>query len=190
MLDFPLAKGKILGKGDVKNRSISLFSEVYIAQLKTMNRYSNKPMHLQVPKERTCENAGIEPHWCACLSWHELQPGEDAIAQKAAIALVDRINQETQANRKICTNLQLQKLLWAGRFQPHKGLLQFQKNADLDGFKADLSAHTEVTQLLYQVINGPTASIYFITGSLLLALDIDIKPSHAGPWGDIIARTA
>jgi hypothetical protein len=126
-------------------------------------------MHLQVPKERTCENAGIEPHWCACLSWHELQPGEDAIAQKAAIALVDRINQETQANRKICTNLQLQKLLWAGRFQPHKGLLQFQKNADLDGFKADLSAHTEVTQLLYQVIYGPTASIYFITGSLHLA---------------------
>jgi Protein of unknown function (DUF229) len=104
-----------------------------------------------VPKERTCENAGIEPHWCACLSWHELRPGEDAIAQKAAIALVDRINQETQATRKICANLQLHKLMWAGRFQPHKGLLQFQKNADLDGFKADLSAHTEVTQLLYQV---------------------------------------
>ncbi|XP_065337765.1 uncharacterized protein LOC135938133 [Cloeon dipterum] len=131
ILDFPPARGLNFGLGSVKNRSISLFSEV--------------------PKERTCENAGIEAHWCACLSWHELKPGEDAIAQKAAIALVDAINRETQNYRKMCHNLLLSRLSWAGRFQPHKGLLQFQKNADMDGFVPDLSAHTEVTQLLYQV---------------------------------------
>ncbi|XP_059486350.1 uncharacterized protein LOC132202977 [Neocloeon triangulifer] len=131
ILNFPPAHGNNFGTGSVKNRSISLFSEV--------------------PKERTCENAGIEPHWCACLSWHELRPGEDLIAQKAAIALIDAINRETQPTRKICHNLILNRLSWAGRFQPHKGLLQFQKNADLDGFVPDLSAHTDVTQLLYQV---------------------------------------
>jgi len=132
---------------------------------------------VKVPKERTCEEAGIEAHWCACLSWHELRPGEDAIAQKAAIAVVDLINHETQSNRKICSNLLLAQLSWAGRFQPHKGLLQFQKNADLDGFVPDLSAHTEVTQLLYQVKNlWEPIERYVISSKIPAQVKVKVKP--------------
>ena len=106
---------------------------------------------VQVPRERTCEDAGIEPHWCACLAWRELASGEDPLAQQAAEALVASINKDLESAGQLCSPLRLSSLLWAGRFQPHSGLLQFRKNADMDGFVADLSAHTEVSQLLYQV---------------------------------------
>ncbi|KAF4521483.1 hypothetical protein B566_EDAN001780 [Ephemera danica] len=119
VLNFPPTNGKSLGKGDIRNRSISLFSEV--------------------PRERTCVDAGIEPHWCACLAWHELKSGEDPLAMRAAEALVDSMNKETEITRDLCAPLHLSSLQWAGRFQPHTSLLQFKKNADIDGFKPDLS---------------------------------------------------
>jgi hypothetical protein len=87
------------------------------------------------------------------LAWHELKAGEDPLAQRAAEALVDSMNKETESLRSLCAPLRLSRLAWSGRFQPHTGLLQFRKNADVDGFVADLSAHTEVSQLLYQVSN-------------------------------------
>lgn len=41
--------------------------------------------------ERTCVDAYIEPHWCACLDWEKIDP-MDSVIQKAAVYLVDIIN--------------------------------------------------------------------------------------------------
>ncbi|XP_046393136.1 uncharacterized protein LOC124161034 [Ischnura elegans] len=126
------------GKGSLRNRSISLFKEV--------------------PSERTCSDASIEAHWCACLSWEELPVSSLSLvanplstAALAANALVDYINKLTEGHRTRCHPLKTAKLVWAAKLLPGGGLLHFRKNADTDGFVPDLSAQTEVTQEIYQV---------------------------------------
>ena len=37
----------------------------------------------KVPENRTCTDAAIEPHWCACLQWRVISP-ETPIVQRAA----------------------------------------------------------------------------------------------------------
>ncbi|KAG8232427.1 hypothetical protein J437_LFUL012858 [Ladona fulva] len=126
------------GKGSLRHRSISLFKEV--------------------PLERTCSDAAIEAHWCACLSWEELPPASLSLtasplstAAQAAHALIDYINRLTEGHRSSCHILKIDKLLWAARLVPGSGLLHFRKNADTDGFVPDLSAKTSISHELYQV---------------------------------------
>jgi hypothetical protein len=57
----------------------------------------------------------------------------------------------TEPYRNTCAELQLERIQWAAKLVPNEGLLRFQKNADIDGFVADLSAHTVVTQEVYQL---------------------------------------
>jgi hypothetical protein len=45
----------------------------------------------------------------------------------------------------------VERIQWAAKLVPSEGLLRFYKNADIDGFVADLSAHTVVTQEVYQL---------------------------------------
>ncbi|XP_063234136.1 uncharacterized protein LOC134537536 isoform X4 [Bacillus rossius redtenbacheri] len=117
-------------KGDIRNRSISLFKEV--------------------PLERTCANAFIEPHWCACLEWQEVSLHDDMV-KKAAKAVVKFINEYTSEQEDLCAPLYLDKVTWAARLVPNHQLLNFRRNADMDGFVADLSAHTPVAQEVYQL---------------------------------------
>lgn len=53
--------------------------------------------------------------------------------------------------RNACAELQLERIQWAAKLVPNEVLLRFHKNADIDGFVADLSAHTAVTQEVYQL---------------------------------------
>lgn len=118
------------GFGNVKDRGISLFKEI--------------------PKSRTCQDADIEAHWCACLSWEPVST-DDATVVGASRAVVDYINHLTEYKRTECAALSLQKIAWAGKYIPTEGLLQFKKTADYDGFVPDLSDRTTVDYELYQV---------------------------------------
>lgn len=83
--------------------------------------------------------------------------------KKAANAIVDRINEYTNADRSLCHALSLFNITWAGTLQPRQSLLKFKQNRDLDGFLADLSSTTtKVTKELYQlqVIVQPGLSIF------------------------------
>jgi len=41
--------------------------------------------------ERTCADAYIEPHWCACLDWQEINL-HDTLVVKAADTFLDFMN--------------------------------------------------------------------------------------------------
>ncbi|XP_064086260.1 uncharacterized protein LOC135201342 isoform X1 [Macrobrachium nipponense] len=116
--------------GQITERAISLFS--------------------QVPTSRTCADAFIEPHWCACLSWEPVQVEEERV-QRAAQALVHYINTFTASHRSLCQELTLDKITWAGRLLPNKGLLSYKHSADMDGFVPDLSDSTAVSEVVFQV---------------------------------------
>ena len=64
------------------------------------------------------------------------------------VLVFDRL---TESHRNACSELQLERIQWAAKLVPNEGLLRFHKNADIDGFVADLSAHTVVTQEVYQL---------------------------------------
>jgi len=64
------------------------------------------------------------------------------------VLVLDRL---TESHRNACAELQLERIQWAAKLVPSEGLLRFRKNADIDGFVADLSAHTVVTQEVYQL---------------------------------------
>lgn len=104
-----------------------------------------------IPKERTCADAYIEPHWCSCLSLQYLNTTSEAV-KRAANAVVDKINIYTSEDRRLCHILSLSNITWAGKLQPRKTLLKFKRNRDLDGYIADLSStSTKIIKELYQL---------------------------------------
>lgn len=103
-----------------------------------------------IPKNRSCADAYIEPHWCSCLSLSPLNVSSE-LTQRAAKAIVDRINAYTNDERTICHELTLSGVTWVGKLVPHQTLLQYKKNRDLDGYIADLSSTTNIPTELYQL---------------------------------------
>ncbi|XP_001359906.2 uncharacterized protein [Drosophila pseudoobscura] len=118
-----------------------------------------------IPTNRSCADAYIEPHWCACLNWRPLQLNDtqySGVILKAAQSIVDTINAATAEQRKFCVPLDLLRVNWALRLQPHKELLQFKTNSDRDGFLADMTGQTEVHDEMYQLqlVTQPGNGLY------------------------------
>lgn len=89
------------GDADTSQRDISLFDKI--------------------PLTRTCADAFIEPHWCACLSWQEIPPTEDTVVA-AANSFIGFLNSYTQDHRNICEILKLDKIIWSARLLPTDGI--------------------------------------------------------------------
>lgn len=118
------------GIADISKRAVSLFSKI--------------------PEERSCAHAYIEPHWCACLDWKTVNVS-NPIVERLGATLVNTLNNYTNDHRDICEVLWISKILWATKITPNKNLLRFNRNADIDGFVADLSAKMEVKMDTYQI---------------------------------------
>ena len=116
--------------GSLKNRGISLFKEI--------------------PSSRTCANAGIEMHWCACLNWKDADKSSSYVIS-AANHLVRTINQMTSQQRYNCEELKLDVITEAGVFQPHEKLLKFRKSFDSDGRNGDFSDKMEAAEVFFQL---------------------------------------
>ncbi|CAH1780947.1 unnamed protein product [Owenia fusiformis] len=112
------------------NRGISLFQEI--------------------PKARSCQDADIEPHWCACLNWVTAS-NEDPDVVKVAGYLVNKINKITEQQRSECDELHLHHIVNAVMLKPNDKVLKFKKSADYDGRIPDLSDDLTSTHILYQV---------------------------------------
>lgn len=134
-----------------------------------LHRTTKKPDHPRaislfnrIPEHRSCADAFIEPHWCSCLSWHALNDTSSEEVLRASKAVVETINKFTKDYRDICNELHLDEVKWSAKLIPQKSLLRFKTNKDTDGFLADMSANTKVTNDMYQVkiITRPSNAIY------------------------------
>ncbi|CAG5128739.1 unnamed protein product [Candidula unifasciata] len=74
------------GLGDVKNRGISLFKEI--------------------PLSRTCDHAGVTPHWCACTGWTSV-PETDPHVRRALQTTLEVLNNFTDPFRSDCALLRI-----------------------------------------------------------------------------------
>ena len=117
-------------KGDLKYRGISLFQEI--------------------PKERSCQDAGIEAHWCACVKWEKVDPNQEDV-QIVVKEFINKINKITSPHRDKCQVISVANVTSAVKFQPNSDVLKFKQSADFDGFKADMSDNMQASEILYQI---------------------------------------
>lgn len=138
----PMASNRLAQPNTKFKRAISLFESI--------------------PRNRTCKDAYIEPHWCSCLSL-KFQNTSSELVRRAGNAIVDKINTYTSGERHLCHILKLSNITWAGTLQPRQTLLKFKQNRDPDGYLADLSStSTKITANLYQlqILVKPGDSIF------------------------------
>ncbi|XP_026744039.1 uncharacterized protein LOC113505498 [Trichoplusia ni] len=103
-----------------------------------------------IPLNRSCSEAGIEPHWCACLAWKNVSQDEN-IYWRTAQAFVDHINKLTEPMRSRCVPRTLLSIKWVMRQMANKRLLTFSAAKDADGYTGNFKAHVEIAKTNYQV---------------------------------------
>lgn len=68
----------------------------------------------EIPYLRSCDQAGVLPHWCACLNHIEIDIGLDVVS-KTSEALLSQIKTELKNYTHICEDLTLRKIHHATR---------------------------------------------------------------------------
>ncbi|VVC43462.1 Hypothetical protein CINCED_3A003648 [Cinara cedri] len=126
---------------NVNKRSISLFNEI--------------------PLQRSCRDAYIEPHWCACLKWQPIDV-DSTLASGAASKFTQFLNKYNGEYTDLCSPVEVDRIEWATKMAPNEGLLKFHQAADTDGFVPDMSANTKVTVVYLQlkVVTRPANAIF------------------------------
>ena len=114
------------GVGDVKKRGISLFKEI--------------------PLSRSCKDADIAPHWCACLDWKDVSPNDTSV-KEALQAALDTINGYTAPYRDDCALLSVQTVMASSELKANKKLLTHHHVWD----KSSLRFKSKHVMVLYQI---------------------------------------
>ncbi|XP_023941521.1 uncharacterized protein LOC112048274 [Bicyclus anynana] len=114
-----------------------------------------------IPKNRSCSEAGIEPHWCSCLSWENVSTS-DPLYQKSANAFVDFINSLTETVRTKCVPRTLTSVAWVMRQRANTGVLTFVGAKDADGYVGKFGRKVQPLTENYQVklTVGPGRGVY------------------------------
>ncbi|XP_061725768.1 uncharacterized protein LOC133531518 isoform X3 [Cydia pomonella] len=114
-----------------------------------------------IPRNRSCSEAGIEPHWCACLAWQNVST-DDPFFEKTAQALLDYINSLVATVGDLCVPRTLTSTAWVLRQRANSRLLAFKNARDADGYVGHFDAKTKVANENYQVkiAVGPGHGIY------------------------------
>ena len=117
-----------------------------------------------IPESRTCNQAGIEPHWCACLSWDDVSH-DTKLKASVGKAVVDFINSLTKRARNLCQLLSLQQVVKMYRFVPRKEVLKFKEMKEYKNNIADLSDKMRVRFEYLQVslITNPGQGHFEVT---------------------------
>ena len=77
---------------------------------------------------RTCEQAGVEDHWCTCTEFEKIKATNDSTVLKVVDKVLNYINSLNEEDAKgKCSRLKLDKVLRAGRYakRDEKKLLQY-----------------------------------------------------------------
>ncbi|XP_060807916.1 uncharacterized protein LOC106138246 isoform X2 [Amyelois transitella] len=103
-----------------------------------------------IPARRSCSEAGIEPHWCACVSWRNLSRAAP-LYDRAALALVHYINGLTEPVRSQCAPRTLSSVSWVMSQQADSRVLSFVGAKDNDGYVGKFGDKVKLQRETYQV---------------------------------------
>ena len=122
-----------------------------------------------IPRDRTCSQAGIEPHWCSCMDWQE-EAVTSILVRRAAQAFIDSVNNLTQHHRALCQPLRLVRVHRAVSYAAGARLASFAGNVDPDGRVPKWDAKPDIQERLYQlnVETAPGKGLFDMTVTHLL----------------------
>ncbi|XP_026317912.1 uncharacterized protein LOC113228760 isoform X2 [Hyposmocoma kahamanoa] len=111
-----------------------------------------------IPRNRSCSEAAIEAHWCACHRWITVPPS-DPMHRRAADALVNHINSLTESARSQCAPRAVISVAYVAQRAPNTRMLAFAGARDADGYvgkfgAADADKKTTTYQLQLDVSPG------------------------------------
>ncbi|PSN54628.1 hypothetical protein C0J52_10831 [Blattella germanica] len=89
-------------------------------------------LFLPVHRSRTCEEAGVEKHWCTCQASKAL-PNDDSIVKRMSVIIVDHINSLLRPH-SLCSQLKLEDVKSASVEFPGDDLSQNTKNTGLKDY--------------------------------------------------------
>lgn len=149
-LDFLKFDGA--GKGDTRNRGISLFKEI--------------------PLTRTCAQADVADHWCACLSWKNVSQ-TDPDAKRALQTALATLNNFTQDYRSDCALLSIGNVTTLSKLFAKDEVLKFKETKGDRGLEPIMSEATSVDKVMYQLtfFTEPGHGEFEITLEHLMATD-------------------
>ena len=130
--------------------AILRYNETY--HRRTIEQYGERGMSLlrPIPEIRSCAQASIEPHWCACLQWTDI-PIDDPIIKTVSKTFLDHVKKLIKNVHPLCHNLEIEGVTKAVKFSPNQNMLQFKGNADDDGFIPEMSHKMNAQIELYQL---------------------------------------
>ena len=90
-----------------------------------------------IPHDRTCGEAGIEPHWCICVEWRSIMENEklSQLGNKIVLEVVNVFNGFLEEEKELCAELKLSKIDRMERLVPNEGVLNYAGVKDVDGFQ-------------------------------------------------------
>uniref|UniRef100_A0A0B6ZQB1 Sulfatase N-terminal domain-containing protein n=1 Tax=Arion vulgaris TaxID=1028688 RepID=A0A0B6ZQB1_9EUPU len=147
-------------KADINKRGISLLREI--------------------PTERTCEHAGILPHWCLCLEQKKLEPTSQ-LANQIAQAVVSQINRQMSSVSHMCSKLKVSTILDIVEMQPNDKVLRFQNSFHDVINRMEVYGEKSVAPIVYQV----TLSTFPGHGQFEATIIYDSVLDIYKPGGDI-----
>lgn len=111
----------------------------------------------KIPKNRSCYDAGVAPHWCACLPW-KYNDVNTPIVEDAVEKVMIFINSLTRKLRRYCSLLSVNRVIRALTFTPNSHVVQYAGSSDKDGrhaqFNNSFSIPTNMLQVTFQTTPG------------------------------------
>ncbi len=104
----------------------------------------------QIPKQRSCRDAEIEPHWCACLIWQNVDI-RSSLVRRASTEFVAFLNSYNAKYSDLCETLKLEDIREAAKLLPNKRVLSFKQSYDADGHIPDLTSKVRLSSQVLQV---------------------------------------
>jgi len=106
----------------------------------------------EVPSERTCETAGVLPHWCTCHEFVPVDPADPAV-KRAADAVISYINDVLSVHRGRCARLELlgDVVFEARRIRARDDVIRF-RNSRRDVLGRTVEFDTEVAAARNRVV--------------------------------------
>ena len=133
-----------------------------------------------IPLERTCADAGIEPHWCACLKSETISVSDPRIIRCVQHAL-SYINGKLKSFLILCHQLVLKNILKAVSFKTDSNVLKFKK---MFNKTAVLNDELNAELVHYQVTFETEPSAAIFEASFIM----DTKTWDIKLHGDTISR--
>jgi hypothetical protein len=121
-------------------------------QSKTNRSYS---LFQLIPENRTCLQADVEQHWCACLNWNDISINQPII-QQLGKQTIEFLNNFVSDYKNQCTKLYLYRINKANQLEANERLLKYVDSIDQDGRIPRFHNHTLTDNLIKNLTTNLT----------------------------------